>query len=353
LPQNGWTVSIAEQVNQTTGRCSSLLHWLKGGSWMVEKPNIETFARIEFEAEALLSQHPPVFDNERKRVLFEKISQPIKGKMSVSRWRGNLPDFVRSQRRPHLEMRQDIFSYPVGDIDSTAWHVNFADSNLFGYYGGPLFAQDEHQVMEHPILGSLREALLDLQSSRPELAPRTRDGSPTPYLIKGAQRSLSFDTMRGPYGNSFASASLEHILASTTFLASPAYSNILAMVAPLGGSGRYSLHEITDILRTAFIGFAACKAESTTPKVVIHTGTWGCGAYGGNHTLMMLLQLCAAQLAGIDHMVFHTVSRQYSDRYEQAVQLFDELSKAAQLGPKDIAGRICTMGFEWGRSDGN
>lgn len=68
------------------------------------------------------------------------------------------------------------------------WHVNFADYNLFGYYGGNLFAQDEMQVqsrrhallshsmqvMEHPSLGSIREALLKLSYEYPAAAPYTR-----------------------------------------------------------------------------------------------------------------------------------------------------------------------------------
>lgn len=40
-------------------------------------------------------------------------------------------------------------------------YVNFADPNMFVAYAGPLFAQDEIQVMEHPTLASVREYLLD------------------------------------------------------------------------------------------------------------------------------------------------------------------------------------------------
>jgi hypothetical protein len=50
------------------------------------------------------------------------------------------------------------------------WHINFADKHLFGYYGGGLFAQDEMQTAEMPILASVREALVrragGTQSSR-------------------------------------------------------------------------------------------------------------------------------------------------------------------------------------------
>jgi hypothetical protein len=39
------------------------------------------------------------------------------------------------------------------------WHVNFADPQLFVAYGSQLLAQDELQAAEHPLLGSIREAL--------------------------------------------------------------------------------------------------------------------------------------------------------------------------------------------------
>ena len=41
-------------------------------------------------------------------------------------------------------------------------------------------------------------------------------------------------------------------------------------------------------------------------ETVIHTGWWGCGAFGGNQELMALLQLLAAEWAGVDEVVFHT-----------------------------------------------
>lgn len=55
---------------------------------------------------------------------------------------------------------------PVAPVDGLTdtnkwvdWHINFADFHLFGFYEGGLFAQDEMQVAEHPILGSIRDYL--------------------------------------------------------------------------------------------------------------------------------------------------------------------------------------------------
>jgi Poly (ADP-ribose) glycohydrolase (PARG) len=40
-------------------------------------------------------------------------------------------------------------------------------------------------------------------------------------------------------------------------------------------------------------------------SVAVHTGYWGCGAFGGNRVLMALLQVLAAGSAGLDQLVFH------------------------------------------------
>jgi endo-1,4-beta-mannosidase len=81
---------------------------------------------------------------------------------------------------------EDVYDYKPAWLEgkSLEWHVNFADPHLFTAYGTSLFTQDEMQVAEHPILGSLREAIL----SRGLPALTVEDGSPTPVLVAGAER---------------------------------------------------------------------------------------------------------------------------------------------------------------------
>lgn len=78
----------------------------------------------------------------------------------------------------------------------------------------------------------------------------------------------------------------------------------------LAWQGRYRLDEITGTLVTAFTGFRAAVEESERQlggmSCVIHTGYWGGGAFGGNRVLMSMLQILAAQMAGVDRLVFHT-----------------------------------------------
>ena len=244
-----------------------------------------------------------------------------------------------------------------------------ADLNLFVAYGGQLLAQDEMQVAEHPALGSLREALK--ASGDPRLAPLTRDAvGPTPVLIRGVERRCAIDTepdllagrTQGLYGNNFARARPEAVRSAVTVLQPPTITNLLAIEAPPGGVGRYGKREIEDVLVTAYTGFRAARIESAlemgtatdSPAVVVHTGHWGTGAYGGNRVLMGLLQRIAARLAGVDRLVFHTFDADGSRAWEQAREVEQKLAPAgATVDITALIGTIESAGFTWGGSDGN
>ncbi len=304
-----------------------------------------------YDGEDLLRLHPPSFRDVRKRKLFEGIQRPLTGRLEFSRWRGELPHGTSEAPWPEIEVREDVFTYPLPDAGASDWHLNFADAHLFGFYGGSLLAQDEHQVLEHPVLGSLREALVD--SRRQDVAPLTRERGPTPCLVQGAQRSLHFDTIRGPYGNAFVSTPMERIMEATSYLDPPTSSNIVAMQAPPGGRGDYGRGEIEDILRTAFVGFRACVEESSPNRTVIHTGNWGCGAFGGNPVAMALLQVAAARLAGVERLIYHTFSPRFAERCRQGLSLLDELAPGAAIDSARLVGEVFAARFEWGESDGN
>jgi hypothetical protein len=107
------------------------------------------------------------------------------------------------------------------------------------------------------------------------------------------------------------------------------------------------------VLVTAFTGFSACKLESGPYETVIHTGNWGCGAYGGNPTLMALLQLIAAWLAGIDCLVYHTVSAPFTQCFHDALILIDQLLTGAAVDTGALVDAIQAQKFMWGTGDGN
>jgi len=85
---------------------------------------------------------------------------------------------------------------------------------------------------------------------------------------------------------------------------------------------------------------------------VIHTGHWGCGAYGGNKELMALLQIGAAHLAGVDEIVYHTFG--INDAVNRAVTKMDkEILTRSELTISDFIDLLVDSNYAWGVSDGN
>jgi hypothetical protein len=239
------------------------------------------------------------------------------------------------------------------------WYLNFAHSNLFCAYGGSLLAQDEMQVAEHPALSSLREALLDSNIK----ALTVESQQPTPILIRGVERRCEIATDRNPgqgrpfglYGNNFGRATSDAIRQATTPLSPPTITNIIAMEAPAGGVGSYRIEEIEYILKTAFTGFCAARIESQleslhAPSLIIHTGFWGCGAYGGDRVLMALLQILSARLSQVNCLVFHTSDAIGSENLATAQQIVDRdlVPDNSPVKVSALVEKIHGMEFQWG-----
>ncbi len=327
--------------------------------------------RQRFDTQELVTNFPPQLHNANKNIVYNLACPPgcsQGGQLMFSRWRRmTLPRTISvGKDRVAFEAREDVFGYEPTPVESPVveWYLNFADRELFCAYGGPLFAQDEMQVAEHPALGSLREALLQRG-----IKPWTvEDGESTPILVMGVERRCEVATdcdaalgrPFGLYGNEFARAGPEVIQRATRPIDPPTITNLIAMEAPACGVGEYGLEQINDILSTAFTGYSAARIESRRAdtqraQVVVHTGFWGCGAYGGNRVLMALLQLMAACLAEVDRLVFHTHHKTGSDAFEQARGILerDLMPGGRQVDVSLLLRDVQAMGFSWGVSDGN
>lgn len=315
--------------------------------------------RYSFELEDLAKNHPPRFTNSNKQAFYNKVvgEAPTAGSVEVTRWVATDLPARRSSHRPRLTVLPGYFTYDSPDTSTTRhWHLNFANYDLFSVYAGSLLAQDEMQVLEHPDMASVRVALLAKGAS----TMVTERDEPTPILVSGVRRLGIIDTARTPtrpdglYGNRFARAPLTQVAEATTKLDPPTISNILAIEAPAGGRGLYAADEITFILRTAVTGFGATVAETQrvneAAKTVNHTGCWGCGAYGGNQELMAVLQLLAAEWAGVDEVVFHT-GTDGEAALASARQVIAGLSES--IATEDLIATIVDKAYKWGISDGN
>ena len=121
--------------------------------------------QIEFDAGMLLKEHPPQFRHAHKAALFN-IAYPDgiapSSDIEVTRWEQQVDEPLRLPQTLSSTIIPNYYDYqPIGDCSACVeWHVNFADPRLFVAYGSGLFAQDEIQVAEHPLLASIREALL-------------------------------------------------------------------------------------------------------------------------------------------------------------------------------------------------
>ncbi|KAG9289044.1 hypothetical protein G9A89_015593 [Geosiphon pyriformis] len=358
-----------------------------------------------FPAVELVKKHPPRWFCKNKKLVYE-LSCPEKaesfhGTLEYSRWKEfNIPKKFPNLRNLQIETQDGVFDYcPHETANTVPWYLNFADSNVFGYYGGRLFAQDESQCLEHPALCSLRESLSRVPFSTPTLTTvnTTQKGTiATPILIRGVERRAEIKTDRneaqgrpcGLYGNQFAIGKPEAIVNATTVFdqrldhnGRPYYSNILAMEAPKYGNGKYSAYTIRRILATAYTGFLAARFESmvevgmlkrnhapeepsTTipqdldhkqlPIVIIHTGNWGCGAYGGNIAIMGLLQVAAAQLAGVHKFVYHAMGSANEKKFKAGLEILKKLrlEKDGELSVDAFVQDVEKENFEWGVTNG-
>ncbi len=332
---------------------------------------MECLYRREWEAAALLREHPPVLGHRNKQLVYElAMAGPAPaGTIEVTRWAASpLPEQVAAGSTEQVAMA-GYYDYAGasgagGEMTSEGvWHVNFADPELFVAYGSALLAQDELQCAEHPALGAIREALV----AEGLAAATEQDGAATPVLIAGVERRCTLETgpdlaasrPYGLYGNRFAAAEPSAVARAVRVHRPPPLSNLIAIAAPVG-RGEYTRPQIEAIAVTAYTGFAAARAASQQRwpgvPVEIRTGFWGCGAFGGNRELMTLVQLLAAGLAGISRVRFYTFDDAGRADFEAGAHALDRvLAQAVAANDTTLAAvleRIADLDYAWGVGNG-
>jgi len=338
---------------------------------------LRAIARQTFAAAEIVAAYPAKLIHPHKKLVYALACPPARphaGALAVTRWAAPplaeisallAAEASRAGAAPTtvVEAAERFFAYETAAPGGreTVWHMNFADARLFGYYGGPLLAQDELQVAEHPALASLRQAMDD--SDVPYMAPlASEDGRRTPVLIRGIERRCRIATEPdaaagrpdGLYGNRFSRAAADVVTRAVSILDPPTITNLIAMEAPGYGRGAYSRAQVEDVLCTTLTGFWAARLESAeagAPDTVVHTGFWGCGAFGGNRTLMALLQVAAARTVGVGRLVFHTIDRAGTATLREAIETLDKLAGDADLDR--LVGRVVDRRYVWGETDGN
>ena len=346
-------------------RISNWRIWLAAASvWLgsargADPERIKPTMEETFNIAELIKTYPPQIRDRNKLVVYEIAhdgNTVHEGKVIVTRWQAaGLPAELGKASILKISSVAGFFTYDPTAMGVMAWHINFADPDLFAFYGGPLLAQDELQVAEHPVLASVREALV--AKKLPALTVERR--LPTPVLVEGAPRRVRIRTNPdakagrpdGLYGNRFAAATPEVVRRAVERIEPPTVSNIIAMAAPRPGRGKYTREELQYVLLTATTAFRAARERSGKDSVEIHTGFWGCGAFGGNRTVMVALQLAAAQLAGVDALVFHAADAAGEKAFLRGREAYEAAAKGGTT--EALLTALEDSGYRWGVSDGN
>ena len=273
------------------------------------------------------------------------------GSITVSRWKiEDLPQTVVDCS--NVVPNKGFFTYsPPTDTSSTHWFMNFADPFVFGHGEGPLLAQDELQIVEHPILCSVNKALESETHGVEGLQPLTREnGDATPVLVQGAPRRCRLLTAQySIYGDYFAQAPKETIKKAVEIIRPPTRSNIVAITALPPQYGMYTMNQIADMLGTAYAGFRATVL--TSDDVTLHTGHWGCGAFGGNKGLVAAMQILAAGMAGVSSLHYwYGYTHQDRTALEHGVQVASLLNNMPTLRAVEL---LDSAGYSWGIANEN
>jgi len=270
-------------------------------------------------------------------------------------------------------MEQGNFSYPAGPHH---WTANFGDKNVFYGSATDLCAQDEIQALEHPILSFVHNyakehslSVIHLEEGHALLVQGAvrRAVLDTETEFEGLQE-LDGNTSKGTlYGKNFGKARKEHIEAAIQKIA-PQENNLFVMSAPdvraRQEGSLYSEEDIWALLHNSYTAFKAIQRKD--PDAIVHTGNWGCGAWGNDPTLVAVIQLAAARMAGIKEVHYYPLNEQ--EALVTAAQILNQIEATGLVktadgvneeNPSDIGLVNClvqnakNLNFRYRRGDGN
>eukprot|EP01006_Ploeotia_vitrea_P025042 TRINITY_DN57848_c0_g2_i1.p1 TRINITY_DN57848_c0_g2~~TRINITY_DN57848_c0_g2_i1.p1 ORF type:complete len:355 (+),score=37.75 TRINITY_DN57848_c0_g2_i1:42-1106(+) len=324
-----------------------------------------------FNTAQLLATFPLRFSNRNKRLVLsllpalDCVAHPT---VHFSRWLSSdvpVPEKFPSgfsEFQDRISSQPGFFDYKPTQPELQThhdWWPNFADSDLFGFWDSPLLAQDELQVLEHPILSCIKRALSSQSHTSEHARGFTtgylRGGQSSPVLVMNVPRQCEINTVAGNlYGNNWSHASDHTVRQFTKVFQKEAVhdTHLYCIVAPSNGFWNYSQSTIDNTFLTAYTAFAAAKKQSDKAgkKVVIHAGYWGCGAFGGNPVVMSGLQLLAAHLVGVDKFVMHE-AREGPLPFKQGIKLCAELVQD-EASVSEVLRKLQARHYKWGISTG-
>ena len=226
-------------------------------------------------------------------------------------------------------MPQKDFYNSADSSDTKIWYVNFAAKNAFTEWGEDSHSQEAGMIREMPLLYKACRFLDSGEIMDSSLIHKNDQNVTiiTPILFEGIPQWVNC------YGNSEIAIPFDK------------KNNILSMMAPFGGKGIYNENEIIFLLLTLFSGFGGIikrAQKDRVPFTEIHTGNWGCGNMRNNKKLIYLAQIFAANVLGIDRIVFHNIDKEKMNNALEKWKNFPEcvsFTEAVQIFLK--------YGFKW------
>jgi hypothetical protein len=170
------------------------------------------------------------------------------------------------------------------------------------------------------------------------------------------------------YGNAFAKASERQLIQACQYLPKSQTVNLIAIEAPSHGRGSYTREQIEYILVTCYVGFKAAgilankthalntrnqqsssRSGNSRFRTIIHTGWWGCGAYGNNRRMILLTQILAAYWTQIDEIIFHTQTTEHQKDIDAAREFATKMLREKRID--DVIKQILQLDLQWERSN--
>ena len=157
----------------------------------------------EYTVGELLRKNPPEYCNDFKREIYEEAYEEFADRQSevvIKFSRNACAELANIAIRPEAAKLPEIFAVPYffryddpASESEKCWYLNYADPQLFFAYDSDLFAQDEIQTLEHPLLASLMLRLDE--AGDPGLRTVTVEKRrPTPWIFENVPRWIKVDT---------------------------------------------------------------------------------------------------------------------------------------------------------------
>lgn len=218
-------------------------------------------------------------------------------------------------KNPKIETTSDFFDYRQDTATEQYLYVDYANRVLGGGWEGQGFVQEEIMAFEMPAFAALLSGshryLTREGNPNCKHADSVMQGSPSPMLIKGLERTQAIDSNMA-YGRKLQSLSPKQLNEAAKKLENNQNVNLLAIAAPRLNDRQtgHRIETLKDIFNTLMAGLElAAQDTKDINKLIVCSGKFGCGAFNNSSKAVYLLHCLAFNHTGIQGILYA-----YSDK---------------------------------------